>query len=350
MSGSNTSVHTGCFTADYTTLVCKDPEQMSKYTATGVAGSMVANRISWFFNLNGPSVTLDTACSSSLVALDLACQGLWNGQSTMVSHIRHRTFRASSAYHCWIQGLVAGCNLVYSPDMTMALSNMGFLSPDGCCYSFDRRANGYARGEGFGVVVIKLLSEAIRDGDTIRAVIRSTGSNQDGCTPGVTQPSKDSQARLIRDTYHKAGLNLRTTRFVEAHGTGTPLGDPIEAAAIGTAFAHQRSSDEPLYMYVHASALSANCSRWLIKVSTSSRSLYIPHPSFHLFSWDVSDFFSGAVKANIGHLESTSGIAGLIKTILILERGVIPPIANLQLLNPQIDAEFLNLRVLLKPI
>ena len=139
---------------------------------------------------------------------------------------------------------------MYTPDMTMALSNMSFLSHDGRCYSFDHRANGYARGEGFGVVVIKLLSDAIRDGDTIRAVIRSTGSNQDGHTPGVTQPSKDIQARLIRETYQKAGLNRAITRYVEAHGTGTPLGDPIEAMAIGTAFSHQRSQNEPLYMYV----------------------------------------------------------------------------------------------------
>ena len=128
------------------------------------------------------------------------------------------------------------------------LSNMGFLSPDSRCFSFDHRANGYARGEGFGVVVIKRLSDAIHDGNVIRAVIRSTGSNQDGHTPGITQPDRDAQERLIRETYAKAGLSMKSTRFFEAHGTGTSLGDPIEANALGEAFRKQRSAEDPLYM------------------------------------------------------------------------------------------------------
>lgn len=132
--------------------------------------------------------------------------------------------------------------------MNIALSNMGFLSQDSKCYSFDHRANGYARGDGFGVLVIKHLSNAIRDGDTIRAVIRAIGSNQDGHTPGVTQPNMDAQARLITETYRTAGLSMKPTRFFEAHGTGTPIGDPIEARAIGAAFANQHNEDEPLYM------------------------------------------------------------------------------------------------------
>lgn len=125
---------------------------------------------------------------------------------------------------------------------------MGFLSPSSRCFSFDSRANGYARGEGFGVLIIKRVSDAIRDKDTIRAIIRSTGSNQDGRTPGVTQPSKDSQARLIKDTYAKAALNMRDTAFFEAHGTGTAVGDPIEAGAIGAAFRRQDTQDTPLIM------------------------------------------------------------------------------------------------------
>ena len=132
--------------------------------------------------------------------------------------------------------------------MCIGLSNMSFLSPESRCYSFDSRANGYSRGEGFGVLVIKRLSDALRDNDTIRAVVRSTGSNQDGHTPGVAQPSKDAQTALIRATYARAGLSLSETRFFEAHGTGTPIGDPIEAGAIGAAFQGYRSSKEPLYM------------------------------------------------------------------------------------------------------
>ena len=131
--------------------------------------------------------------------------------------------------------------------MTIGLSNMGFLSPDGVCHSFDHRANGYARGEGFGVVIIKPLSAAIRDGDTIRAVIRSTGSNQDGRT-GLAQPSKEAQVRLITDCYRRANLDPGITRFIEAHGTGTALGDPLEAMAIGTSFACGRPQTDPLYV------------------------------------------------------------------------------------------------------
>jgi acyl transferase domain-containing protein len=214
-----------------------------------------------------------------------------------------------------LQGIVAGCNLIFSLDLTIGLSNMGFLSPDGVCHSFDHRANGYARGEGFGVVVIKRLSDAIRDGDTIRAVIRATGSNQDGNTP-LAQPSKEAQARLISDTYQRAGLDTSETRYVEAHGTynksllwhkltiegtGTPVGDPLEAFAIGTSFAAGKPRAEGIYV--------------------------------------------GSLKANFGHLEGAAGIAGLIKTVLVLERGIIPPLAGFERVNPEIDVDFLNIKV-----
>ncbi|RDL32026.1 Reducing type I polyketide synthase [Venustampulla echinocandica] len=277
--GTNTSVHVGCFTNDFNTMNWRDSQQIPRYSATGTAAAILSNRLSWFFDLAGPSMTVDTACSSGLVALDLACNGLWSGESNM--------------------GIVASSNLICSPEMNIALSNMNFQSPDGRCYSFDDRANGYSRGEGFGVLVLKRLSHAIRDGDTIRALVRSTGTNQDGHTAGgVTQPSKDSQAKLIAETYRKAGLDLKQTRFFEAHGTGTSIGDPIEARAIGESFQGEHRQNEPL----------------------------------------------GAVKTNIGHLEGTSGIAGLIKTILVLERATIPPNTNFERLNPQIDSEFFNLK------
>ena len=144
---------------------------------------------------------------------------------------------------------------MYSVDMTIALSNLGFLSHNSRCYSFDHRANGYARGEGFGAIILKRVGDAIRDRDTIRAVIRSTGSNQDGHTPGITLPSKDSQAKLILETYEKAGLDMRTTNYFEAHGTGTPVGDPIEINAIGSAFKNHRHGNEPLYMSVSTISL-----------------------------------------------------------------------------------------------
>lgn len=180
------------------------------------------------------------------------------------------------------------------------LANAGFLSPDSICYSFDQRANGYARGEGFGIVILKSLSKALEDNDTIRAVIRGSRTNQDGRTPGLTQPSIEAQERLIRETYRSAGLDMRTTRFVEAHGTGTALGDPIEAIAIGSAFKDEATT-EPVYI--------------------------------------------GAVKSNIGHLEGASGIAGLIKTILVLENGIIPPNMWFEELNSKIAAARLNIEV-----
>lgn len=153
--------------------------------------------------------------------------------------------------------------------------------PEGISYSFDHRANGYARGEGIGVVVLKRLSDAIRDGDMVRAVIRSTASNQDGRSPGITQPTKEAQVDLIRQAYARASLSPAGTRFFEAHGTGTPVGDPIEAGAISEVFTRYRSKEEPLYV--------------------------------------------GAVKSNIGHLEGAAGIAALIKAVYVLEQGVIPP-------------------------
>lgn len=146
--------------------------------------------------------------------------------------------------------MLAGCNLANSPEAYVWMSNINFLSPDSRCHSFDHRANGYARGEGIGVVILKRLSDAIRDGNTIRAVIRATGSNEDGKTPGITQPSRQAQERLIRETYQKAGLSMAHTRFFEAHGTGTPIGDPREAQAIGSAFQKYRSVQDPIYVYV----------------------------------------------------------------------------------------------------
>lgn len=184
-------------------------------------------------------------------------------------------------------------------DTSLILSNMNFLSPDSRCYSFDHRGNGYARGEGFGVLVLKRMSDALRDGDIIRAVVRSTGSNSDGRTPGIAQPSGDAQERLIRETYAKENLDPAVTRFFEAHGTGTAVGDPIEAGAIGAVFGQYRNSEEPLYV--------------------------------------------GAVKSNVGHLEGASGVAGVIKAVLALEKGIIPPNTNFEKLNPRIDAPSLGL-------
>ncbi|KAK7744554.1 Type I Iterative PKS [Cytospora paraplurivora] len=274
VKGSRSSVHTGCFTNDYLQQMLKDSERLPPYGAVGATQSMLANRLSWFYDLRGPSVNLDSACSSSAMAVDLSCQLLHSGVTDM--------------------GIVAGCNMLLDPDFSTILSNMQMLSPSGPCYAFDHRANGYSRGEGVAVVVLKRLSDALRDNDTIRAVVRASGSNQDGRTPGITQPDPKAQAQLIRETYQRAGLSMEHTRFFEAHGTGTAIGDPIELGAIADCFHRHRNSIDPLHV--------------------------------------------GSVKTNIGHLEGASGIAGLIKAILVVESGIIPPNTNFESINRKLAA------------
>ncbi|KAI1399900.1 hypothetical protein F4819DRAFT_488127 [Hypoxylon fuscum] len=281
LKGSRTAVFEASMSDDYGNMFAKDPDTVPLMAATGCAASIRANRVSWHFGLLGPSMHVDTACSSSMVALDLACQSIRNGD-------------ASAA-------LVVGCNLMISPEMSAQLSNQDFLSPDSVCWSFDHRANGYARGEGFIGIVLKPLINAIQDGDMIRAIVRSTGTNQDGHTPGLTQPSAELQEKLIRDTYRKAGLDFKSTRYIEAHGTGTRTGDPIEMKALGRVFRNYRSAHEPLYV--------------------------------------------GSIKSNIGHLEGASGLAGVVKAILTLERGIIAPNALFEKMNPDIDADFFHLMV-----
>ncbi|KAL1865340.1 Type I Iterative PKS [Diaporthe australafricana] len=283
--GSNTSVHMGCFTNDYSTVLTRDPDADLTYSATGVSACLLSNRMSWFYDFKGPSLTLDTACSSSLNAVHLGSASLRSGEVNMA--------------------VVGGCNLFYNPDTTLPLSNLGFLSPDGKCHSFDSRANGYSRGEGFGVVILKRVSDAIRDGNTIRAVIRGSSSNQDGKSPGITQPTRAGQEDLIRTAYRRAGLALDQTRFFEAHGTGTPIGDPIEAGAIGDVFSPFRAAEDPMYV--------------------------------------------GALKSNLGHLEGAAGVAGLIKAIHVVESGVIPPNLHFEEINPKVLAGPWKLKFPLQP-
>ncbi|KAI0480938.1 polyketide synthase [Xylariaceae sp. FL0804] len=272
-AGSQTGVYVGCFSSDYRTIMEKDLLQDLKYGATGNVVSMLSNRVSWFYDLRGPSLTIDTACSSSLVAAHQACNSLKLRETSMA--------------------IVGGCNLILAPEFGLALDKAGVLGPDGRSKSFDASGNGYGRGEGFGVVVLKRLSDALRDGDTIRAVVRNSGANQDGRSPGITQPVRAAQAELIRRVYAGAGLDPALTRFFEAHGTGTAVGDPIEAGAIGDVFAQHRSREEPLHV--------------------------------------------GALKSNIGHLEGAAGVAAIIKGVLTLERGLIPANAWLERLNPKIE-------------
>ncbi|KAL8727064.1 MAG: hypothetical protein Q9166_006307 [cf. Caloplaca sp. 2 TL-2023] len=279
--GSDTACFVAGFTRDYDDIAKSEIAKSLLHTTTGNGLTMMSNRLSWFYDLRGPSVSFDTACSSSLVALHMACHAI--RESTSDSR----------------QAIIGGTNLMLVPDLMTTMTPLHFLSPDSQCFSFDDRANGYVRGEGISIMVLKHVDDAIRDRDCIRAVIRGTGVNSDGKTPGITLPSSAAQTSLIRKVYTRAGLNPADTGYFEAHGTGTSAGDPLEVGAIASVF-DRTSADCPAPLYI------------------------------------------GSVKPNIGHLEAGAGLAGLIKTVFILETGVIPPQINFVNANPKLRLEERN--------
>ncbi|MCJ1283208.1 polyketide synthase [Xylographa opegraphella] len=268
VQGSNTGVYIATFTHDYETMMLKDPQFLPNYLLTGIGQAILSNRISYVFDLKGPSITLDTACSGSLVALHQACQSLRSKESDIA--------------------LAGGTNLILNPDIMIPMSLLRILNDDGKCYSFDSRGSGYGRGEGVALVVLKRFDDALKAGDNIRSVILNTGVGQDGKTAGITMPSGDAQQNLIHSVYRAAHLDPLDTGYIEAHGTGTVVGDVAEIDAINSVFRTSHRRDVPLYV--------------------------------------------GSIKSNIGHLESSSGIAGLVKVILALEKGYIPA-------NPNLDVE-----------
>ena len=289
LAGTRTSVFTGSFMYDFLCMqtASEQRDEINPYVAMGCAVSPLANRISYDFNLKGPSVSVDTACSSSLVAMHLACQSLWSGEADMA--------------------IAGGVNVMLRPESSIMLSKAGFLNPDQFCKAFDASANGYVRGEGAGVVILKPLSRALADGDAIYAWVRGSAVNQDGFLPeGFTVPNVFSQIELLEAVYNDAGIDPLTVDFVEAHGTGTPVGDPIETLALGAVLGRERDENH--------------------------RSLII-----------------GSVKTNIGHLEGAAGIAGFIKGALTAYHGVVPPNLHFHVPNPDIDWDNLNLKVPTEP-
>ncbi|KAL6812029.1 hypothetical protein J3E69DRAFT_359798 [Trichoderma sp. SZMC 28015] len=282
--GSNTSVFSSGFNHDYLQLLNSDPELKLKYKPMGTSNSILSGRISWFFDFKGPSLTVDTACSSSMVAFHLGAQSLRDNESEM--------------------SVICGVNVFTYPTDWFGMDHHGFLAGDGKSYSFDHRASGYSRGEGVATVLIKRLSTALRDGDTIRAVVRATGLNQDGRTPGITLPSATAQEKMIREVYKRGGLDLAETAYIEAHATGTAAGDPIEARAIANSF------------------------------DTADR---------------ASPLIVGAVKSAIGHTEGASGLAGIIKSVMVLESAMIPPNTNFEKVNPKIPVDKWRLQLPLQP-
>ncbi|KAJ3572452.1 hypothetical protein NPX13_g5041 [Xylaria arbuscula] len=264
IAGSRTAVYAAIFGFDYERNLCKDVLDLPVYQSVGTGVAILANRISHAFDLRGPSVTIDTGCSGGLVALHQACQSLRSGESDAA--------------------LVASANLQLMPDHYIGMSTQHMISSSGRCYPFDIRGEGYGRGEGFVVVAVKRLKDAIRDNDPIRSVILNTGVNQDGFTvSGITHPNRVAQAKLIRETYASIGLKPEDVAYIEAHGTGTVAGDMEELTAIADVFA------------------------------TSGRSLPL---------------YVGSNKGSIGHTESTSGLASLLKAICILDYAIIPPVAG----------------------
>ncbi|ORY61265.1 putative polyketide synthase [Pseudomassariella vexata] len=269
LRGSDTSVYVGVMRNDYEDLLLRELQSAPTYHSTGIGRSILSNRISYFFDWHGPSITMDTACSSSLVAVHMAVQALRSGESRV--------------------SVACGSNLLLGPENFIFESKLKMLSPDGRSKMWDRDANGYARGDGVAVVVMKTLSQAIADGDSIDCIIRETSLNQDGATTGITMPSAVARKALIRATYEKAGLDIQAEtdrpQYFEAHGTGTPAGDPIEAEAIAKAFygdkMESRHGAHPLYV--------------------------------------------GSIKTVLGHTEGTAGIAAILKASLALQNSLIPP-------------------------
>ncbi|HMY14986.1 MAG TPA: SDR family NAD(P)-dependent oxidoreductase [Polyangium sp.] len=279
---SRTGVFVGALFMDHALLQDRAGwESITSHTSTGGAACIIANRVSYALGLQGPSMTVDTASSASLVAVHLACQSLRLGESTLV--------------------LAGGVNLTLVPETTMRMGKLGTQSPTGRCRAFDAQGDGYVRGEGAGIVALKRLSDAVRDGDRIYAVIRGSAVNNDGVSNGLTAPNPKAQESLLVDAYQAAGFQPSTVDYVEAHGTGTPLGDPIEAKALGTVLSSEQHRDQKLLI--------------------------------------------GSVKTNIGHLEAAAGIAGLMKVALAMHHETIPKSLHFETPNPNIDFDTLGLRV-----
>ncbi len=275
LAGTPAGVFVGISSYDYSRLQFSDLAGIDAYAGTGNAHSIAANRLSYALDLRGPSLAVDTACSSSLVAVHLAMQSLRNGETNLA--------------------LAGGVNVILSPELTITFSQARMMAADGRCKTFDARADGYVRGEGCGVVVLKRLSDALRDGDNILALLRGSAVNQDGRSNGLTAPNGPSQQAVIRQALENAAVQPAQIDYVEAHGTGTPLGDPIEIQSLRAVLEADRPAGQR--------------------------------------------YGVGSVKTNVGHLEAAAGVAGLIKVVLSLTHEEIPPHLHLDEVNPYIPLD-----------
>ncbi|MFJ9900152.1 type I polyketide synthase [Streptomyces sp. NPDC091280] len=281
LAGSRAGVFAASIASDYATLMARGQGDISRYTLTGLNRGIIANRVSYTLGLRGPSLTVDSAQSSSLVSVHLAAESIRRGETDLA--------------------LAGGVNLMLDPGSTAMTEQFNALSPDGRCYTFDARANGFVRGEGGAVVVLKAADRARADGDHIYGLVLGGAVNNDGLTDGLTVPSEQAQRDVIRRAVHAAGVSPHAIQYVELHGTGTKVGDPIEAAALGAALGTDRPKTKPLHV--------------------------------------------GSLKTNIGHLEGASGIAGLLKVLLSIEHRHVPASLNFQTPHPAIPLAELGLSV-----
>ncbi|SKK67492.1 Polyketide synthase PKS13 [Mycobacteroides abscessus subsp. bolletii] len=282
LKGESVGVYIGSSNNDYSYLSVADPTVTHPYAITGNASSIIANRVSYFYDFRGPSVAVDTACSSSLVAVHQGVKALRSGEADVV--------------------VAGGVNALITPVVTVGFDEVGgVLAPDGRIKSFSQDANGYSRSEGGGMLVLKRLSDARRDGDPIMAIIAGSAVNHDGRSNGLLAPNPDAQAEVLRKAYKDAGIDPRSVDVIEAHGTGTILGDPIEADGLGRVVGRGRDADKPALL--------------------------------------------GSAKSNFGHLESAAGAASLSKIVLALQNNKVPPSINYTGPNPYIDFDAIHLKV-----
>ena len=281
LKGSDTGVYVGISSSDYREIVAAHTAGASLHATTGNYASTAAGRVAFVLGLEGSALAVDTACSSSLVAVHHAVTALQRSEANLA--------------------LAGGLNAILSPALTEAFARGGMLAPDGQCKTFDAAADGYVRGEGCAVLVLKRLAEAEADGDRILGVVLGSAVNQDGASAGLTAPNGPAQERVIREALARAGIRAADVDYLEAHGTGTELGDPIEVQAAAACYGPGRAADRPLLI--------------------------------------------GSVKTNVGHLEAAAGVAGLIKALVAMEGGTIPRHRNFATPNPRIDWEGLPLRV-----
>ncbi|MBF2057460.1 MAG: AMP-binding protein [Cyanobacterium sp. T60_A2020_053] len=323
IAGSKTGVFIGISSQDYAQLQMKHGWEVNVYSGTSNSSAIASNRISYSFNLTGPSLSVDTACSSSLVAIHLAVNSLRNSECDTA--------------------IVGGVNLILLPELTETFQKAGMMAEDGRCKTFSEDADGYVRGEGCGVVILKPVEKAIEDGDNIWGVIYGSAINQDGRSNGLTAPSGKAQQQVIQSAWQNASITPDKINYIETHGTGTPLGDPIEVNSLSALFPVIPADD--VLMHSQNSHRNTEKNQGNVLDSDKQGNVVGDDKQEDKLTEKENICWIGSAKTNIGHLEAAAGIAGLIKTLLMLRHNTIPPIINFSRLNPYINLTDSRLKI-----